>query len=272
MKNPKSALLLVIMRTIEYAGGISGLIYSLFERSNQQALRTDNRDYSDYSSQYYGAAVPSLLKKYMSGRPYKTVADVGCGDGSLLFALRNEGYLRGKMTYAIDLSPKSIKLVKKIDPSIRAFVDNVENIARIPKSSVDFCISTMVIEHVDDHKLLRSVSKILRRKATLYITTVFKKWYGWYFYRRNGKWVMDVTHEREYTDDAQLLRLVIGQGFSILETRKRLIWFPVVDFFARRFHLTDRALFANNPVFHAIRKFTIPIPGYYEWELVLTKM
>lgn len=271
--HPTYAVLLPIMRIIEYAGGLAGFIYALVKQKGRKidGNHTSVYDYSDVSSQYYQATVPKLLRKYLESVPYSSLLDLGCGDGSLLFALNQEGFLRGKMIYAVDMSPKSIQLVKSINPRIHAAVDNVEHLKIIKNKSVNFCVSTMVIEHVDDAKLLRSVRDVLTNKGYAYITTVFKKPYGWYFYRRDGKWVMDVTHEREYTDDMQLLKLVYLYNFTVVEARKTLIWFPIIDFFARRMHLTDRAFFIKNIAFNIIRGFKVPILGYYEWELVLRK-
>ncbi|MBI2641089.1 methyltransferase domain-containing protein [Candidatus Roizmanbacteria bacterium] len=185
--------------------------------------------------------------------------------------MKNNGYFTGKRIFAIDTSPKSIALVQKIDPKIYARVDDAENLRTIKKDSIDFIISTMVIEHVDDKKMLKTVDGTLKRGGHAYITTVFKKPYGWYYQRRNGKWVMDKTHLREYTKDDELLRLIDKNRYKIVESQKTLLWFPVVDFIARRVMVRNRRLFAENIVFNLIRKIKIPIIGYYEWEIIVEK-
>lgn len=271
--HPVETVLFIIMRTLEYIAGFVGLIYSFLNLRDKKSTskKTDVSDYSDYLFQYYDTSIPHLLKKYLESSKYKSLLDLGCGDGSILYSLKKNGYFKGKKIYGVDLSPKSIALVKKIDPRIRAFVDDVENIKNIKNNSIDFIISTMVIEHVDDKKLLKTIDKVLKNKGVAYITTVFKKPYGWYYNRRNGKWVMDVTHLREYTSDEELMNLINYKKFSVLETKKSLLWFPVADFITRRILIKNRKFFTENPFFNMIRKIQIPIMGYYAWEIVLEK-
>jgi len=266
LTNPIDAFLFIIMRTAEYAAGLIGFLYAIFESKENKIT-----DYSDYLFQYYVTTIPELLKKYLEKTSYTSLLDLGCGDGSLLYALKKNGYFRSKNIYGVDLSPKSIELVKKIDPKINAYVDNVETAKTIRNKSIDFIVSTMVIEHVDDIKMLKTIDRILKNKGVAYITTVFKKPYAWYYNRRNGKWVMDVTHLREYAKDEELIKLINKKRYSILESKKTLLWFPVADFFTRRLMIKNRKFFEKNPLFNLIHKIKIPIIGYYAWEIVLQK-
>jgi 2-polyprenyl-3-methyl-5-hydroxy-6-metoxy-1,4-benzoquinol methylase len=229
------------------------------------------KDYADYLPQYYGIVVPGLLKKYLDSARYKTLLDCGCVDGALLYALKQQGYFNGKKIYGIDISPKSIKLVKEIDENITALVDSVETLGKVKPNSVDFLISTHVIEHVDDRKMLNSIAKVVRKDGIIYLGTVFKKWYAWYYNRRNGRWVMDVTHLREYTADAELMCLIDKKKFLILKTKKSQIFFPAIDFIARRLFVNNRKLFSENSFLKFLRGLKIPVPGYYNWEIVLQK-
>lgn len=266
LRNPIDTLLFIIMRTLEYAAGLVGFLYSIFESKENKIT-----DYSDYLFQYYATTIPELLMQYLKKTSYTSLLDLGCGDGSLLYALKKNGYFKGKNIYGVDLSPKSIALVKKIDSKIHAYVDNVETIKTVKNNSIDFIISTMVIEHVDDKKMLIAIDRILKKKGVVYITTVFKKPYGWYYNRRDGKWVMDVTHLREYEKDEELIKLINKKRYSILESKKTLLWFPVADFFTRRLMIKNRKFFEENPLFNLIHKVKIPIIGYYAWEIVLEK-
>lgn len=234
---------------------------------NQKAVQ----DYADYLPQYYGISVPDLLRKYLDSVKHRTLLDCGCGDGALLYTLKQQGYFGGKQIFGIDISPKSIELVKKIDNKIQAYVDSAETLKKIKPNSIDFFISTHVIEHVDDRKMLKTVGSVVKKGGIVYLGTVFKKWYGWYYNRRNGKWVMDMTHLREYTLDAELMDLIDRKVFSILETKKSLIFFPAVDFVARRLFIRNRKLFSENRMLKFLRKLKVPVPGYYNWEIVLQK-
>lgn len=129
----------------------------------------------------------------------------------------------------------------------------------------------MVIEHVDDKKLLRSIDSVMKKNGIAYITTVFKKSYGWYYNRRDGKWVMDITHLREYIKDEELMGLIDKKKFSILESKKSLIWFPVADFITRRLIIKNRKFFTENLLVRLLQKIKIPVIGYYTWEIVLRK-
>lgn len=229
------------------------------------------KDYSEYLPQYYGTSIPRMLKKYLDKVAFKSFLDLGCGDGALLYALKNDGYFKNRKIYAVDLSPKSINLVHKIDKKINAYVDTAEKINKIKNNSIDFLVSTHVIEHVDDTKMLKAVDRILKKNGIAYIGTVFKKWYGWYYYRRNGKWVMDLTHLREYNKDAQLTKLIDKKKFKIIESRKTLLWFPVIDFLLRRLFIKNRKLFVDQPIFSMLRKLKVPILGYYNWEIILRR-
>lgn len=270
VKDPIKGATVVLMRTVENTAGLAGFIYSFFEKKEKkQKIITD---YALHLPQYYGIKIPTLLRKYLNSVSYKTILDLGCGDGALLFALKKDGYIGGKVIYGVDLSPTSIKLVKKIDKKIHAYVDSAETLKKIKSNSIDFLISTHVVEHVDDKKMVKAVERVVRKGGTAYLGTVFKKPYAWYYNRRDGKWVMDITHLREYTADKQLIDLIDKKKFRVVENQKSQIFFPAVDFIARRLFVNNRKIFAENPILTFMRKISIPVPGYYNWELVLRKV
>ena len=227
--------------------------------------------YSKVAPQYYSGYIPPLLQKYLKVVDYNTILDAGAGDGSLLYALSISGYLENKEVYAVDLSRNRIGLIKEYHEHIIANVDNVENLATIKDKSIDFLISTQVIEHVDDRKMIGSIGRVIKKNGMIYLSTVFKKPYAWYFYRHDGKWVLDPTHLREYQDDQELLSLIPKDEFEILENSKTLQWFPFIDFFIKRLNIRDRKLFSKG-IFSMARMLKIPIPGYYIWEIVLKKI
>lgn len=220
---------------------------------------------------YYDTAIRPILKKYLNKTSFSSLLDCGCGDGSLLYALKHSNYFKNRKINAIDLSKNRIELVKKIDPQINAFVDNAETLSKIQDESIDFFISTHVIEHVDDKKMINTISRVVKKNGIVYLATVFKKWYGWYYYRKNGKWVMDLTHLREYTRDEELLDLINKNKYKILEQQKTRLYFPVIDFFIRRLLIKNRELFVNNKFFNFLRNIKIPVIGYYNWEIILKK-
>ena len=226
--------------------------------------------YSEVAPQYYQEDVPELLDKYLKSANFSNILDCGCGDGSLVYALNRRNDFHAKKIFAIDLSQKRIELVKKINADIVATVDSAEEMRTVADKSIDFFISTQVIEHIDDKKMVAKIDEKVKNGGMVYVSTVFKKWYGWYFYRNHGMWVLDPTHLREYTSDEQLLDLFDKTKFALLENSKQLQWFPISDFFIKRLGLKDRKLYENK-LMQLIRKAKIPIPGYYNWEIVLRK-
>jgi 2-polyprenyl-3-methyl-5-hydroxy-6-metoxy-1,4-benzoquinol methylase len=226
---------------------------------------------TDYAKrkQFYTDGVTPLLSDYLDRSTWNTCLDLGCGDGSLLNALEKQGYLAGKSVYAIDLSKSRIDLVKKINKDFACLVRDVCD-TKLESGSIDFLLSTQVIEHVeDDTGMVGEIHRILAAKGTVYLSTVFKKWYGWYFYRCNGKWTLDPTHVREYTQDGQMVDLFRKYDFKILENKKTLDGRPVLDSIMRRIG-AGRNVY-DNRLLRMLRAISIPIPGYYIWEIVCVK-
>jgi len=219
---------------------------------------------------FYEDEVPALLEHELATRAWRRYADLGCGDGNLLLALRARGHFRDREVHALDLSRTRIDRVRALCPEFDAKVGGVQELQGFADASLDFVVSTQVIEHVpDDQKMLSEIARVLAPGGTAYVTTVHKKWYGWYFYRCNGKWVIDPTHLREYRRDSELLRERAPGGLEVLENRKTQLFFPVADFFLRRFGAENRVY--SNSWLKVIRRLRIPIPGYFNWELVLRK-
>lgn len=232
-------------------------------------------EYAKSLPQYYGMTIPKTLKKYLDKTTFKTIIDCGCGDGALIYVLNKRGYFKDKKVIGVDLSQNRINLIRKINPKIQAFVDDAEKLKHIKNDSIDFFMSTHVIEHVNDKTMLGTIGRVVKKGGTIYIATIFKKWYGWYYYRKDGKWVMDVTHLREYKHDKELIDIVNKKIFRVLETKKTQLYFPIIDFVIRRLFMNNliknREVFIHNPVFNFLRNFRIPVPGYYNWEIILKK-
>jgi len=216
---------------------------------------------------FYSDDIPELITKYLNKVEWQTVLDVGCGDGRLLFALDRGGFLAGKNVYAMDLSPARVERVKLLGLDVECFVENACDMSSIGDGLVDVLVTTQVIEHVpDDARMIQEISRVLREGGIYYLNTVFKKWYGWYYHRHNGKWVIESTHVREYKRDSQLLEILEANKLEVLESRKILAWYSILDFILHRVGATGWAY--NNRLLTLLRKIKVPIPGYYNWEIV----
>ncbi len=227
-------------------------------------------EYSKYK-QFYTEEISGLLLKYLDKNNWNNYLDLGCGDGALLHALNEKGYFNGKIVYAVDLSANRINLVRKINENFKCFVADACNVPQIKEGAIDFLISSQVIEHVNnDENMIKEAYRTLKTGGVLYISTVFKKWYGWYFYKCNGKWALDPTHLREYNKDDQLLSILNKNNFDILENKKTLTSRSILDIILKRTKV-GRDFFIKHPSLQIIRKINIPILGYYNWEIVCKK-
>ena len=166
------------------------------------------------SSQFYTEDVPETLLRCLGDVEWSSFADLGCGEGVILNALDQMGLFSGKSVYAVDQSEERLSRVKQINNNFTCLAADASQ-TTIESNSIDLVISTQVIEHVpDDEAMVKEIQRILIPGGTAFVDTIFKKWYGWYFYRCNGKWTMDPTHVREYTEDKQLLDLFTKNGLG----------------------------------------------------------
>jgi len=230
--------------------------------------------YSRIFIHYYSQQAPILLVDFIrKNKDLKVIADLGCGDGSILYSLAKNKILDNfDKIYAVDLSRERIRRVKLINNKINAFIADVCNLSQISDSEIDIIISNQVIEHVsNEDEMIKEMKRILNKDGFVYLSTVFKKWYGWYFYKnRFNKWTIDPTHEREYTKDEQLLDRLKKFNFEIIENRKILHWFPLTDFFLKRVGF-GQDIYEKNFILNNFRKIKVPIIGYYNWEIICRK-
>jgi ubiquinone/menaquinone biosynthesis C-methylase UbiE len=232
----------------------------------------DIEEYSKYVQFYTEENISSLLNKFLNTFAWKSYLDLGCGDGSLLYTLNKKRVFDNKIVYAVDLSENRINLVKKINGNFKCFVGDACNIRAIKDNSIDFLVSSQVIEHVpNDESMVKEMARVLNKKNNIvYMSTVFKKWYGWYFYRCNKKWTLDPTHIREYTSDNQLFDVLKKNGFDVVESKKTIFWFPVIHFIFKRIGIRKNNVF-NNRFLKFLTKIKIPVLGYRNWEIVFKK-
>jgi SAM-dependent methyltransferase len=212
---------------------------------------------------------PRLLASWM-GRLPATCLDVGCGDGRLLHALERHGYLRDVEVYAIDASPLRISRLRSLHPDFDCHVGDACDLTPIADASIDFAISTMVIEHVDDPaRMLNELSRVLSENGLLYLTTVFKTPGAWYFRKRGEESVLDPTHVREYTAEEQLTGLTTDAGLALLGSVKTRLIFPLVDPLLRL--ANPRGAVLDGPFWRVVRRLVVRVPGYWTWELLVAR-
>jgi len=220
---------------------------------------------------YYTEAIPELIEKLLTGNQISSFVDLGCGDGALIHALAQKGYLNKlQKVVAVDICPQRIEQVRSIDQKILAISADACRLDMLSSASQDLVVANQLIEHLSDQeKFLKEAHRILKDQGRFYLSTVFKKKYAWYFYRAQGKWALDPTHLREYTVPDQLINIIRNCNWQVLENKKTMHWFALTDFIFKRMGM--RRDIYQNKVAKFFRRIKIPIFGYYNWELILKK-
>ena len=170
------------------------------------------------------------MKEHLKSGPL-SLADLGCGNGTWFKILEREGYIGSSQpVYAIDLEAQRLRRVANRFPYLRVLQAPGDAVPQIGGGTLDFLISTMVLEHVPgQRKFLGEIHRMLKPGGKAYITTVFKKRWAWYFRKRNGESVLDTSHLREYTDLEAFRGLVADSGLRVLNLQTELLWFPLFD-------------------------------------------
>ncbi|MGA2227449.1 MAG: class I SAM-dependent methyltransferase [Syntrophobacteraceae bacterium] len=216
------------------------------------------------------AYFPPELRFILDTNSFDSLIDIGCGNGALLNRLKTLGYLKNKHVWAVDFSETRLDSVKAIDSSIVAVQDDAQFLEKVPDSHFDLIISSQVIEHVlSDQDMISALSRIARPNALVYLDTVFKKSYGWYFYRnRHGRFVLDPTHEREYTSENSLYQYIRNSGFRIVHSSKEHMRFSPSNYVIRKLGVASDT---NSKVFSILSKLKIPVPRYFYWKILMVK-
>lgn len=233
----------------------------------------DIEDYAQHHRQFFDDAVPELVRDCLArggGESITTILDAGCGDGSLARALASGGHLRDRRLLACDASASRVERLRGVS-GVEAFVDDVQELKHVADGSIDLFVSSQVIEHVDDGRMAHAIERVTHRGSKVYVSTVFRRWYGWYFYRSPAGWALDPTHLREYRSDDELLAKFSRRAFRLVTSSKTPIAYPIGDAVLR----TLRAgpdVYQRSAVWRTLRAVRVPIVGYSSWELVFDRI
>lgn len=234
--------------------------------------------YSRSFLHFHTKSVPNLIIKYLPQKKF-SIADFGAGDGVILVGLQLGGYLTNATSIlAIDISSERCDRLKQYT-NFSVLCSDVTNIPTLASKSVDYIICTQVIEHVDQYKLLNEIRRVLRDDGKLYIASLIKKWYGWWYYRTtDGKWAIDPTHLREYSSQKEFEGIMKNSGFKVLETTLTPLRLSIVEFLVRRVIVPllkprdANSFFLRHKFGYFLKeKLNLHPPGYHIIEVVAKK-
>lgn len=159
--------------------------------------------------------VLELIRRFCP-KPVETLADIGCGSGYNLTHLQAYGeYLVG-IDRLVLLSPH----MKTLAPDTQLIAGDVQELP-LGNESVDMMTSLDVLEHVDDHKMLRELSRTLKSNSILIITVPAQPWL---WSNRD----IQAGHKRRYTKTA-LTQILEQAGFTIRYVNYyQFLLFPLV--------------------------------------------
>lgn len=244
-------------------------------------MKHEQEIFEDYAKNihFFDEEVPELLENLLKQKNNFSILDLGCGEGKMLFALKNRNLLKNaKKIVGVDISKLRIqKFLQSVDGSI-GIVSDACNVKRLKDSSFDIIISSMVIEHVpNDRLLLKEIKRLLKKDGRAYISSVIKGKYAFYIYKNKGVIRLDPTHVREYDSKEDLESIIISEGLYPIERKVRKCKYSLIDLVFRAI-LRMKLIKADNKIFlkknklNKLRdKIQIPIPGYKSIEIVMKR-
>jgi ubiquinone/menaquinone biosynthesis C-methylase UbiE len=182
----------------------------------KQSPLEKNRAFSDKISQgLKNPEIPEMILEAIN--PAKKILDLGCGEGGIISAIL-ERFPKKRIT-GVDISTRRIDLLKRKFPKQNFLCGDITN-TPLKSKMFDLIICTQVIEYVgDDKKLIEEFYRLLKKGGFLYASSVIKKPWAIYKYRNNGKFVLDPTHEREYSSERDFLKK-FEDKFQLIKMKK----------------------------------------------------
>jgi SAM-dependent methyltransferase len=207
--------------------------------------------------------------------PSGVVADLGCGDGWLIWAFI-ERQLAGETLYAVDLSPERVRRAATIDRRVHGIVASATDVNELPDASVDGVIVSQVIEHLpDDRDLGPEIVRLLRPGGWWYVGSVVRGPRAWWIYRGPMGWRLDPTHEREYRSSEEFAAALAHPHLDIERVTTRPVRFPITDLALRaasmaRIVKSDQlaSIYDRRPLLARLRPAWVRAPGYHIVEAV----
>jgi SAM-dependent methyltransferase len=172
--------------------------------------------------------LPLLFETVAAGHG-GVVADLGAGDGAVLWALKHRGLFPEK-AYAVDLSPDRVAAAQDVSSNVIGIVADATDVQELEDGSVDGVIVSQVIEHIpDDRALAPEIARLLRPGGWWYVGTVLRARRAWWFYTVDGVRRLDPTHVREYESPDELLHVLAHPKLRVDDVRTAPFSFAATD-------------------------------------------
>lgn len=229
----------------------------------------------EHSRYFLTEWMPPLLRETAERSPPRVLADLGAGDGGTLWPLDHAG-LVGETIYAVDISAEHVALCERLSPKVKGIVSDVAHVDELSPGSVDAIVSSQVIEHLpDDRVLAPEIARLLRPGGWFYVSSVIRGPHGFWLYKGKPpapeRWQLDPTHMREYESEQQFRAALEHPELELDVVRSSQLKFGLTDLLFRAAalaHLIRRdrlpELYLRLPpwVARARRTLGVPIPGY----------
>src|SRR5438067_9842082 len=160
----------------------------------------------EHSRYFLTEWLPPLLRATAERDPPRVLADLGAGDGGTLWPLDHAG-LVGETIYAVDISAKHVALCERLSPKVRGIVSDVAHVDELADQSVDAVVSSQVIEHLpEDRVLAPEIARLLRPGGWFYVSSVIRGPRAFLLYKGQPPapegCQLDPTHVREYASES----------------------------------------------------------------------
>ena len=229
----------------------------------------------EHSRYFLTEWMPPLLRETAERSTPRALADLGAGDGGTLWPLDHAG-LVGETIYAVDISAEHVALCERLSPKVKGIVSDVAHVDELAAGSLDAVVSSQVIEHLpDDRVLAPEIARLLRPGGWFYVSSVIRGPHGFWLYKGKPpapeRWQLDPTHMREYESEQQFRAALEHPELELDVVRSSQLKFGLTDFLFRAAalaHLIRRdrlpELYLRLPpwVARARRAVGVPIPGY----------
>lgn len=208
-----------------------------------------------------------------AGRP-EVILDLGAGGGRNSVCLR-QVFPDADVT-ALDVSFVRCSLCRRTAGADVVCGDAMR--LPFPDAAFDLVLSTQVIEHVpDDRAFVAEATRVLRRGGQMIVSSVLRLPYGWYFHRNRGRWVLDPTHVREYSSEAEFAAL-FDRDLHVVDSALEPVRFSPAHFVYRLLArsgligIPDPEFFSRTALASALEKWGLQIPGYRMITVVAKKV